>query len=585
LEDYGRNVENLQQARKLAEADPQVLGFAVAHQFGYFFKKVGTGFHPRKHWRSDAPATENWEFHYIVERVPKVKVLFLPAPMRGHAVPLMRMAEWFAKRDDFEAHVWLGGKFLALAPEGAVVHDSCGAQSMDLWAAAMAEAFALVTDCKDWYTSMARMISACMEDADRARLFGDVSVGAAQVVKEVSPDLVIADSMFGSDGAIPGLCSRHSSASFVQLSCPGQPGAGGWAYLWMIVSNLKEFGKLGDASKENDKRLLAETGPKMEKPHNWPHILPSCAALVRKEPSALEVCVGPFLPLPKAVDGAGSRQRPTLPEGPGSGLSADLRAWLLQGDSSEPIVYVAFGTLVRLGEDLALRLADGLQAGPWRVLWALPDAQQSALPERLRASSPRWRLEAFVPQAEVLSFARVRAFVSHCGQNSTQEALSFGVPMVCMPFYCDQFEWTETVVDARRAGVELDKLSATPGQVKDAVSKVLTDEKIRANALACAEAMAAECRALARPAQAEGEEELEEGGLAGLPAAAQVACEALAGTWQPRPPKPLTEQVGACVTSLAGSVSDCACSAAKTSTDAVSWMGSKLLGLLPAQGG
>ncbi len=43
---------------------------------------------------------------------------------------------------------------------------------------------------------------------------------------------------------------------------------------------------------------------------------------------------------------------------------------------------------------------------------------------------------SFVPQIEVLSHADV--FLTHCGMNSVNEALSLGVPMVAMPFINDQ---------------------------------------------------------------------------------------------------------------------------------------------------
>ena len=51
------------------------------------------------------------------------------------------------------------------------------------------------------------------------------------------------------------------------------------------------------------------------------------------------------------------------------------------------------------------------------------------MPENIYAYS-------FVPQIEVLSHADV--FLTHCGMNSINEALCFGVPMVAMPFINDQ---------------------------------------------------------------------------------------------------------------------------------------------------
>merc|ERR1719401_268242 len=106
-------------------------------------------------------------------------------------------------------------------------------------------------------------------------------------------------------------------------------------------------------------------------------------------------------------------------------MTAELRAWLMSGaDQAEPdpILYVAFGTLVALDESIANRLITALEDGPWRVLWSMPEVQQQSLiPERLRKGNGKWRMETFVPQADVLSFIGVKGFLSHCGQNSTQE--------------------------------------------------------------------------------------------------------------------------------------------------------------------
>merc|ERR1711963_1337039 len=129
-------------------------------------------------------------------------------------------------------------------------------------------------------------------------------------------------------------------------------------------------------------------------------------------------------------DSAGRRQRRrcSLVDVPRS----ELLDWLLDSVSDEPIVYVALGTLVFINDDIARRLAEGLQDGPWRVPWSLPEAQQATLPERMRAQTAKWRLEHFVPQTLVLGYEGVRCFVSHCGQNSMHEALAVSVPMVCM---------------------------------------------------------------------------------------------------------------------------------------------------------
>lgn len=84
----------------------------------------------------------------------------------------------------------------------------------------------------------------------------------------------------------------------------------------------------------------------------------------------------------------------------------------------------------------------------------------------------------FVPQLEVLSHADV--FLTHCGMNSVNEALTLGVPMVAMPFINDQ------VGNARRI-VELSlgkRVRSFPSRGKEllaAVRAVYADRTIKEN--------------------------------------------------------------------------------------------------------
>uniref|UniRef100_A0A183C3A9 glucuronosyltransferase n=1 Tax=Globodera pallida TaxID=36090 RepID=A0A183C3A9_GLOPA len=44
-----------------------------------------------------------------------------------------------------------------------------------------------------------------------------------------------------------------------------------------------------------------------------------------------------------------------------------------------------------------------------------------------------------LPEKELLAHPKTMAFVSHCGMNSVMESTFYGVPMVCMPFFGDQY--------------------------------------------------------------------------------------------------------------------------------------------------
>jgi MGT family glycosyltransferase len=124
-------------------------------------------------------------------------------------------------------------------------------------------------------------------------------------------------------------------------------------------------------------------------------------------------------------------------------LSPSLSKWLEAGEEVTGVVYIAFGTLANIESWQAKALAEGLTGTRFRVLWSLPKSQQHILPS-LPSS---FRLEHFVPQQSVLSHPAVRAFISHCGMNSINEALYWEKPLLALPFFGDQHYNAARVVD------------------------------------------------------------------------------------------------------------------------------------------
>jgi len=128
-----------------------------------------------------------------------------------------------------------------------------------------------------------------------------------------------------------------------------------------------------------------------------------------------------------------------------------LLPWLEEAAAQgERVLYVAMGTLSNgfLTSGIVGTLLDafvGLGEG-WRVLWSLPKAQQPLLVESGRShDAARLRLESFVCQRAVLDHRAVSLFLTHGGQSSVNEGLAAGVPLVCLPLFCDQYEMAEAV--------------------------------------------------------------------------------------------------------------------------------------------
>lgn len=88
-------------------------------------------------------------------------------------------------------------------------------------------------------------------------------------------------------------------------------------------------------------------------------------------------------------------------------------------------------------------------------------------------------------QLEVLSSDRIGCFVSHCGWNSTIEALSMGIRMVAMPQWTDQTTDAKLVEDVWKVGVRVrvgEDGIVRRDEIKRCIKEVMEGERGRAMA-------------------------------------------------------------------------------------------------------
>ncbi|XP_040385489.1 anthocyanidin 3-O-glucosyltransferase 2-like [Oryza brachyantha] len=116
------------------------------------------------------------------------------------------------------------------------------------------------------------------------------------------------------------------------------------------------------------------------------------------------------------------------------------------------VVLLCFGSMGSFAPPQVLEIASGLERSGHRFLWVLrgrPPAHsayptdanvEELLPEgfleRTKERGLVW--SKWAPQKEILAHRAVGGFVTHCGWNSTLEALWHGVPLVPWPLYAEQ---------------------------------------------------------------------------------------------------------------------------------------------------
>uniref|UniRef100_A0A7N0T0Q6 Glycosyltransferase n=1 Tax=Kalanchoe fedtschenkoi TaxID=63787 RepID=A0A7N0T0Q6_KALFE len=189
----------------------------------------------------------------------------------------------------------------------------------------------------------------------------------------------------------------------------------------------------------------------------------------------------------------------------------DCVSWL-DTKPAASVVYISFGSVVYLQQAQIDEIAHGLLESEVGFLWVMkpphPDAglELLTLPEGfLAAAGERGKVVQWSPQEQVLAHPSVAAFVTHCGWNSTMEALTSGVPVIAFPQWGDQVTDAKYLVDVFKVGVRMCR-----GEAENRV--VGRDEVRECLAAATVGEKAAEMRANAARWKAAAAAAVEEGG-------------------------------------------------------------------------
>ncbi|XP_052200831.1 gallate 1-beta-glucosyltransferase 84A24-like [Diospyros lotus] len=146
----------------------------------------------------------------------------------------------------------------------------------------------------------------------------------------------------------------------------------------------------------------------------------------------------------------------------------DCAAWL---DSKPPssVIYISFGSVVRLNQQQVNEIAHGLLALlsgdelEVSFLWVMrAPASEGFGSDKIDLPDGFWekagdkgKVVQWCPQEQVLAHPSTACFVSHCGWNSTMEAVASGVPVVAFPQWGDQVTDAKYLVDVFKVGIRL----------------------------------------------------------------------------------------------------------------------------------
>ncbi|KAL9988931.1 hypothetical protein ACROYT_G003427 [Oculina patagonica] len=146
----------------------------------------------------------------------------------------------------------------------------------------------------------------------------------------------------------------------------------------------------------------------------------------------------------------------------------------VQGAGDEGVILVAFGSILDEIDDRTIAaMADAFSSLPQRVIWKL-DEKSLTLGKNIKVTS-------WLPQNDILGHLKTRLFIGHAGMNGLLQAAYHGVPMICVPFFGDQFD---NSIAAKHFGMAeiLYTESITQETLVDAINTVLNNASYRESA-------------------------------------------------------------------------------------------------------
>lgn len=144
----------------------------------------------------------------------------------------------------------------------------------------------------------------------------------------------------------------------------------------------------------------------------------------------------------------------------------DCLNWL-NSKSPKSVLYICFGSICFFPDNQLYEIACGIEASGHAFIWVVPEKREKEneseeekekwLPKGFeeRNKMKGMIIKGWAPQVLILTHPAVGAFLTHCGWNSTVEAVSTGVPMITWPVHSDQFYNEKLITQVRGIGVEL----------------------------------------------------------------------------------------------------------------------------------
>lgn len=165
----------------------------------------------------------------------------------------------------------------------------------------------------------------------------------------------------------------------------------------------------------------------------------------------------------------------------------DCLKWL---DSKNPnsVIFLCFGSMFKFSASQLQEALMGLEDSGQYFILVVNQSCEEKRPEELNFKGKGLIVRGWAPQVLILEHEAIGGFVTHCGWNSTLEAVAAGKPMVTWPLFAEQFFNEKLVTDVLKIGVPVGarecsrwnserKYLVRREEIKAAVIRVLVGEE------------------------------------------------------------------------------------------------------------
>lgn len=150
------------------------------------------------------------------------------------------------------------------------------------------------------------------------------------------------------------------------------------------------------------------------------------------------------------------------------------------------VLYVAFGSEVDHKEEEYAQLASALEKLNHSFIWVVRPGSSANHPNLESKSGDRGLIiRGWAPQLLILSHPSTGGFLSHCGWNSTVEAVCRGVPILAWPIRGDQILNAKLVVNYLKMGhmaLGVHSENAGEEELLKGMEKIMSDDEVHKNA-------------------------------------------------------------------------------------------------------